>query len=161
MVKWINSLVSLSAVLAGLLILIVCGVTFFEVVSRYVFNTPTTWSIDISVYGVFWATFLGGAYTLREGGHVAVDVVVRKLGGGFRNSIAVLVFFCVAAFCTIVAWRGWVACIDAYEFGEVTMSVLRFPLYVPMAAVPVGGTLMALQALLMAAARLPNQEPER
>ncbi|MBT7955671.1 MAG: TRAP transporter small permease [Rhodospirillaceae bacterium] len=138
------------AALAGILIMVVCAITFYEVVARYLFNAPTTWSIDISTYAMFWACFLGGAYTLREGGHVAVDVVVRGLDDTYRRSISRFVFGLVALFAGLVAWRGGLACVDAYEVGEVTMSVLRFPLYVPMLAVPVGGTLIAAQALMMA-----------
>ena len=74
-----DRMVSLCALLAGGLIVVVCAVTFYEVVARYVFNAPTTWSLDISIYAMFWACFLGGAYTLREGGHVAVDVRLRFL----------------------------------------------------------------------------------
>ncbi len=161
MANLISKMVSLCAMLAGFLVLGVCGVTFFEVVSRYLFDAPTTWSIDVSIYGVFWATFLGSPYALREGGHVAVDVVVRKFNHDLRHGIAALVLLCVAVFCAVIAWSGWIACIDAYEFGEVTMSVLRFPLYVPLAAIPVGGLLMALQALLMAGERFLEQGSRR
>ena len=58
-----EKLVSLCALLAGGLVALVCAVTFYEVISRYVFNAPTTWSLDISIYAMFWACFLGGAYT--------------------------------------------------------------------------------------------------
>lgn len=143
-------MVSLCALLAGALVVLVCAVTFYEVVARYVFNAPTTWSIDISTYAMFWACFLGGAYTLREGGHVAVDVIVRRLGVTRRRTIALAVHGLAALFFAVVTWRGAVACLDAYELGEVTMSVLRFPLYLPLLAIPVGGALITAQILVSA-----------
>ncbi len=142
--------VSLGALLAGGLVVVVCAVTFYEVVSRYVFGAPTTWSIDISIYAMFWAAMLGGAYTLREGGHVAVDVVVRRLGGAERRWIAATVYGLVALFFAVVSWQGAVASLEAYEFGEVTMSVLRFPAYLPLLAIPVGGALITAQSLVSA-----------
>ncbi len=144
--------VSLCALVAGGLVVVVCAVTFYEVVSRYLFNAPTTWSLDISIYAMFWACFLGAAYTLREGGHVAVDVVVRRLGEAPRRWVALAIHGLVAIFFAVVSWQGLVACLEAYEFGEVTTSVLRFPLYLPMAAIPVGGALITGQCLVMAAA---------
>lgn len=158
MVSLISKIVSLCAMLAGALILAVCGVTFYEVVARYAFHAPTTWSIDVSIYGVFWATFLGSPYALREGGHVAVDVVVEKLDRAVRNAVARLIFLSITVFSAVLAWAGWTACVDAYRFGEVTMSVLRFPLYLPMAALPVGCALLATQAALMALQRMPARE---
>jgi TRAP-type C4-dicarboxylate transport system permease small subunit len=142
--------VSSCALLAGALVVLVCAVTFYEVVARYVFNAPTTWSIDISTYAMFWACFLGGAYTLREGGHVAVDVIVRRLGVTRRRTIALAVHALGALFFAVVTWRGAVACLEAYELGEVTMSVLRFPLYLPLLAIPVGGALITAQILVSA-----------
>ena len=142
--------VSLCAVLAGILIFFVCGVTFFEIVTRYAFGAPTTWSIDISTYAIFWATFLGGAHCLREGGHVAVDVLVRWLGTPAQRGISTAVYGSLGVFSGLVAWRGGVACLEAYEFGEVTMSVLRFPLYLPLSAIPLGSTLIAIQAFVLA-----------
>ncbi len=143
--------VSLCAVLGGGLLVVVSAVTLYEVVSRYVFGAPTTWSIDISIYAMFWACFLGGAYTLREGGHVAVDVIVRRLGDTWRRRIALVIHALVALFFAVVTWRGAVASLEAYQFGEVTMSVLRFPSYLPLLAIPVGGALITVQTLVSAA----------
>ncbi len=143
-----EKLVSLCALLAGGLVALVCAVTFYEVISRHVFNAPTTWSLDISIYAMFWACFLGGAYTLREGGHVAVNVVVRCLGEAQQRSIAMTVYALIALFFAVVSWQGAVACLEAYEFGEITMSVLRFPLYLPLSAIPLGGSLLTAQSLI-------------
>ncbi len=150
--------VSICAMCSGFLLLLVCGVTFFEIVARYVFSAPTTWSIDISTYAVFWATFLGAAYCLREGGHITVDVMVRKFKPALRHGILFGVYISVGAFFGLVAWQGGVACIEAYEFGEVTMSVLRFPLYLPLSAIPLGATLVAVQALVLAGESLLRKE---
>ncbi|MAG98511.1 MAG: hypothetical protein CMM08_17710 [Rhodospirillaceae bacterium] len=149
--------VSLCALLAGGLVALICAVTFYEVVARYLFNAPTTWSLDISIYAMFWACFLGGAYTLREGGHVAVDVIVRRLGEARQRRITMAVYGLVTLFFAVVSWRGAVACLEAYEFGELTMSVMRFPLYLPLLAIPVGGTLLTAQSLVTAVAAWRGQ----
>ena len=156
-----DRMVSLCALLAGGLIVVVCAVTFYEVVARYVFNAPTTWSLDISSYAMFWACFLGGAYTLREGGHVAVDVIVRRLGEARQRWIAVAVYSLVTLFFAVVSWRGAVACLEAYEFGELTMSVLRFPLYLPLSAIPVGSALLTGQSLVTTVEAWQNQQNQQ
>ncbi len=52
-----------------LIILMTLGMSY-EVAARYLFNAPTTWSLDVSfiMYGSMF--MMGGAYTLSRGGHV-------------------------------------------------------------------------------------------
>ncbi len=144
-------LVDNCALLAGALIVLACAVVFYEVAARYLFGAPTTWSIDIASYLLLWATFTGSAYTLREGGHVAVDLLVRSLGPAHRRWLGLLIYCAIALFVALVVWQGAIACAQAYRFGEVTMSSLRFPLYIPLLALPVGGCVLLMQALLLLA----------
>ncbi|MCL4746630.1 MAG: TRAP transporter small permease [Burkholderiaceae bacterium] len=146
-----DRLVSGCALLAGALIALACAVIFYEVAARYLFGAPTTWSIDVSSYLLLWATFLGSPYTLREGGHVAVDLLLQWLHGANRRKIGLAIHALVASFVALVVWQGALACVEAYRFGEVTMSVARFPLYLPLLAIPVGGSVLLLQALMLLA----------
>ena len=139
------------ALLAGALVALACAVVFYEVAARYLFGAPTTWSIDIASYLLLWATFLGSAYTLREGGHGVVDLLVVRLGADHRRRLGLLLHAATARFVVLVVWQGALACEQAYRFGEVTMSSLRFPLYIPLLALPVGGCVLLMQALLLLA----------
>ncbi len=49
--------------------------TVFEVISRYVFNSPTMWAYEIGYMATGANFLLGVAYTLREGGHIRIDVL--------------------------------------------------------------------------------------
>ena len=146
-----DRLVGGCAFVAGALIALACAVIFYEVAARYLFGAPTTWSIDVSSYLLLWATFLGSPYTLREGGHVAVDLLLQWLDRGNRRRIGLAINAAVAAFVALIVWQGALACIEAYRFGEVTMSVARVPLYLPLLAIPVGGSVLLLQALMLLA----------
>ncbi len=56
------------------LIIMLIFVLIYEVVARYVFNSPTIWALETSkmVFGAIGALCWG--YTLKIGGHVRVDV---------------------------------------------------------------------------------------
>jgi len=136
-----------AAVVGGLLFVVITLIVFYEIVARYLFNSPTTWSIDVSIYLVIWATFLGAAYTLKEGGHIMVDVVLVKFSIRKVHIIRRTAYTLVLAFCLVLMWRGTLACIDAVRYGEVTLSAHRFPLWLPMAAIPVGSFLLSLQSV--------------
>lgn len=59
-------------------ILVLAFAIGYEVFSRYVFRTPTTWAFDVSyiLYGTLFMT--AGAYTLSRNGHVRGDFLYRK-----------------------------------------------------------------------------------
>ena len=54
---------------------VVVPVMLYEVVSRYVFNAPTVWGMELAVllFGPYF--LLGGPYLLHLRGHVALDLM--------------------------------------------------------------------------------------
>jgi C4-dicarboxylate transporter DctQ subunit len=145
--KIVDGVTLWAAVLGGFLFVVITLIVFYEIVARYVFNSPTTWSIDVSIYLVMWATFLGAAYTLKEGGHVMVDVVLQKFSLRHVRLIRLVTYTLVLTFCLVLLWRGTLACIDAVRYNEVTLSTHRFPLWLPMSAIPTGSFLLGLQSI--------------
>jgi len=60
------------------LIFVIIGILIYEAVARYVFDSPTIWSVEMSRF-VFGAYFLlGGAYVLLTGGHVRMDIIYSR-----------------------------------------------------------------------------------
>lgn len=65
---------------------------FAEVILRYIFHSPTTWSWEVCAY-MFGANFLaGGAWTLKEGKHVRTDMFYNRLNRR-QKAICDLLFF--------------------------------------------------------------------
>jgi C4-dicarboxylate transporter DctQ subunit len=143
----VNLLVRAGGVVGALLLSIVTLITFYEVIMRYIFKSPTTWSLDYCIYLVMWGTFLGAAYTLREGGHISVDVVIKRLSKKKRTRIRVINYVAVLLFCGILTWRSVISCMEAYQYNEVTLSYTRTPLYVPMLSIAVGAGLLTLEVI--------------
>ncbi len=63
---------------AAFLILPLVFVIMYEVISRYLFNSPTRWSNEISQYLLVAVVMLGGAYCLADNEHVNVDIFYRN-----------------------------------------------------------------------------------
>lgn len=59
-----------------------------QVVSRYVFNNPLTWTNDLIVVSFSWLVILGACYTMRKHGHVQFtllyDLYPPKLAAALR-----------------------------------------------------------------------------
>lgn len=59
----------------GALVLLLC----FEVVSRYVFNSPTKWSYESATHMGVLIAYGGWAYVLRHRAHVRIDIIYAHL----------------------------------------------------------------------------------
>jgi TRAP-type mannitol/chloroaromatic compound transport system permease small subunit len=71
-------------------------VVAYEVVARYVFNTPTIWSFDMTymLYGTIF--MLGAAFALHKGAHIRTDFFYETWSArtkGTVDSISYIVFF--------------------------------------------------------------------
>lgn len=145
----VERLVTWAARLGGLMLLAVGLFVFYEVVCRYVFQSPTLWVMDYSIYFVMWAVLLGSAHTMRTRGHVLVDVAINKISSANRRAVQIGIHVVILAFTLTIAAAGVHSCLRAYEMKELTMSALFIPLYYPMSSIPVGFSLMALEELGM------------
>ena len=138
-------LVTWAARLGGLMLLMVGFFVLYEVVCRYVFQSPTLWVMDYSIYFVMWAVLLGSAYTMRTRGHVLVDVIIKKFSPANRRVVQFCIHILILAFALTITAAGVFSCIRAFQMKELTMSALYIPLYYPMSSIPVGFGLMALE----------------
>jgi TRAP-type mannitol/chloroaromatic compound transport system permease small subunit len=69
----------------GATILVVTFAILYEVVARGVFNRPTIWANETSIYLSAAAYLLGGGYGLLRLGHVRIDLVYGVLSPGPRR----------------------------------------------------------------------------
>lgn len=67
----------LHAVLVVDMVLMVLLITL-QIVSRYVFNNPNTWSEEASRYALVYMTFLGGALSMLRGNNLKVTMLVER-----------------------------------------------------------------------------------
>ena len=76
----------LEEVLAGFCVLVMAGLVFLQVVMRYVFNAPMSWSDEIAVYAMLWSVYLSVSWAVRERAHIRVmnfiDLFPRSIAFG-------------------------------------------------------------------------------
>ena len=51
----------------------------WQVITRYVFNDPSTWSEELSSYMFAWVTLLGAAYVFGQMGHMNIPILIERL----------------------------------------------------------------------------------
>jgi len=122
-------------------------VYYYEVIARYVFNSPTNWVHEsmFLMYGMQY--MLCGAYAYREDQHVRVDVIYTKFSprGKAIADIVTSVFFFI--FILTMLWTGTRFALDAVNNGEVSFTEWGIQYWVVKLTLPLGAALMALQGL--------------
>lgn len=131
-----------------LIMLMTIGVSY-EVVVRYIFNAPTSWSLDVSfiMYGTLF--MMGGAYTLSRGGHVRGDFLYRLWPVRVQASVDLLlyvIFFFPGV--TALIFAGWKYASRSWQYGEVSVnSPAGIPIFQFKTVMVAAGILLFIQGL--------------
>lgn len=60
-------------------------VVAYEVFARYLFNSPTIWAYDLSLFLFAYVAALGGAYAQQKQAHINVDIFYLKVSANTRR----------------------------------------------------------------------------
>lgn len=131
--------------LGGILILINSGFITYEVVSRYVFNAPTIWVMEVSIYMTMLSGFISLAYALKEHAHVKVDFVTVHLESRTAVAVEILASLLAIVFVIILTWEGLQMAVKTFDVGEHSPTLLRVPTWIPQSFIPFGALLLLLQ----------------
>jgi len=131
-----------------LIILMTFGMSY-EVLVRYLFNSPTPWALDISfiMYGTLF--MMGGAYTLSRGGHVRGDFIYRLWSDRSQAKVDLTLYF-LFFFPGILAlvFAGWKYASRSWGYAEVSVnSPAGIPIYQFKTVIVAAGLLLIIQGV--------------
>ena len=128
-------------------ILIVALIIGYEVVSRYIFNSPTLWAHETSL--MFFGAFvtLGGAYALLQRAHVNMDVVYGRLPVKTKALLDVITFVIFAFFVGVLIWGSGKTAWKAVLLLERASTNWEPPIYPFKVLLPIGAFLLLLQGV--------------
>jgi TRAP-type C4-dicarboxylate transport system permease small subunit len=131
---------------ALLLVLMVINVTW-QVTSRYVLRSPSSFTEELARFLLIWLGLFGGAYALGRRQHVAIEALRRVLPAPLRERSAALANCAVLAFALVLPVIGGSLLVRlTYELQQHS-AALGIRLAYVYAALPLAGLVMALFAL--------------
>jgi TRAP-type mannitol/chloroaromatic compound transport system permease small subunit len=122
-------------------------VYYYEVVARYVFNSPTNWAHE-SMFLLFGMQYLlAGGFALLNDSHVRVDIVYASLNvrGKAICDLATSVFFFI--FAGTLLWTGFVFARDSVRLWEVSFAEWGIQYWPVKITIAVGGALLIAQGV--------------
>jgi TRAP-type mannitol/chloroaromatic compound transport system permease small subunit len=122
-------------------------VYYYEVIARYVFNSPTNWVHEsmFLMYGMQY--MLAGAYAYREDQHVRVDVLYSKFsprGKAIADIVSSVFFF---TFTLTLLWTGGRFALDAISVDEHSFTEWGIEYWPVKLMIPAGAALIVLQGV--------------
>jgi TRAP-type C4-dicarboxylate transport system permease small subunit len=136
---------SVEMICVGLLLVIVITVSV-SIFTRFIVFQPLNFADPLAKYLMIWMVFLAAGLAIREGEHIAVDLLRSHLRGTSKSVLLILSNSAVAIFLGVViyygilnAWSGRHS-EDPFVFGVSMM--------IPYLSVPVGATYALVQLLL-------------
>ena len=87
-------------------LIIAASLAIYQVVTRFVFGAPSTWSEVISRSAMIWSVFLGVAVAFRHGAMISVDVIQNSLPPRQGLLLFVLTNSASLIFFSILLWQG-------------------------------------------------------
>ena len=137
-------LTALIIVIACLLLGIASTLGMYQVLTRFIFGQPSTWSEVAIRLDIIWMVMFGVVVAFREGAQVSVDLMYR-LSGRFRRPLHFLITLIAVLFLSVLIWYG----IDiAWRTRFQEIGGMEFlPMSVGYAAIPVGSIFAVIGAI--------------
>lgn len=120
----------------------------YQIITRYLFNKPSTVSEELLTYSFTWMALLASAYVFGKRDHMRMGFLADKLTGPARRYLEIAIDILVFALSAVVMVYGGIA------ITKLTLIQTTASLQVPMAyiyvIVPVTGVLIMLFSVMNA-----------
>lgn len=114
----------------------------WQVFSRYIIGTPSSFTDELSRYLMIWVGLLGAAYVSGKNMHVAIDIITPKLKESTQKKLRIFVLLLIIAFAlTAMVIGGFRLVYITYILGQHSPA-LQIPLSVVYFVIPLSGLLI-------------------
>lgn len=140
----------LDKILETLVVLLMGGIVLtivWQVVSRYIFNSPSEFTDELSRYLLIWVGILGAAYVTGTRGHIAIDFFMDKFFSSRKKQNEYFIQSSILAFAIAVLIIGGIRLVYiTLTLGQISAS-LQIPLGYVYMVLPLGGFIISFYSL--------------
>ena len=131
-----------SMVFACAMLALAAGLGIFQILTRFVFESPAEWTEVMIRFSLIWMVFMGIPMAFRQGAMVSVDVLYRWSTPKFRRVLDVIVTLASLLLIAIIIVVGW----DYAQRGKVQsiIGLEEYSMFWAYIAMPLGGVFSVL-----------------
>jgi TRAP-type C4-dicarboxylate transport system permease small subunit len=114
----------------------------WQVASRFILGSPSSFTDELARYLMIWIGILGAAYVSGRNMHVAIDVLPRRLSEKAQTKLKLVVRVLIILFCLLAMVIGGSRLVYiTYVLGQ-NSPALQVPLAVVYMVIPISGILI-------------------
>ena len=121
--------------------------TTYQVITRYIFNAPSTWSEELVGYMFGWATMFGAALCTGERAHMNIPILVDMMKPGAKKALLIFAEIVALLFSAVILVYGGTT-VSALAMGQQTSSLWGLAVGTFYWVMPVCGVLMVIYSAL-------------
>ncbi len=114
----------------------------WQVFTRFVLSNPSSFTDELARYLMIWVGLLGAAYVSGKNGHVAIDVLSKKLNDKKKKNLDFFVHSLIFVFALLVLVIGGLRLVYITAKLNQHSPALNIPLAVVYAVIPLSGLLI-------------------
>ena len=154
--NYYNKLVKYSGYLASGLFIAIGFIVSYEVIMRYLFNSPTIWVNEVSRFLQIWATYLALTYSFHKNDFIRITVIYDRLNDGGKKILDFISFIFILIFSSFVVYYGWLIAYDSLKVGRTSSTILDVPSFLTEVAIPLCFAFLVLRVILEAIKYIRN-----
>lgn len=120
--------------------------TTWQVVTRYFFNDPSTWSEELGSYLFAWVTLLGAAYVFGQRDHMDIPVIVERFSIKTQRMIGIVNEVIVLLFASIVLIYGGLSITSLSMLQSASSMPVQMGIFY--SAIPISGVFTVIYNIL-------------
>ncbi len=93
--------------LAMIMVAFIVLVMFYEVVSRYVFSSPTLWANELSLWIASFVFLFAGQYAMQQRSHIRIYVIYDMMPRWMQKTSDVISLLLLLFFTFALVWGGY------------------------------------------------------
>ena len=144
---------SLEIALVFLLIAMTLTV-FSQVIARYIFEAPLSWSEELARFILIWVSMLSAAYAFKTKSHFALTILVSKLPDKHQKITSFCIHIVVAIFFLIICYYS---VIFVHSVNGHIAPALQISMQIPYSSIIVASGLISIFSILSAVKTIPKK----
>jgi len=137
------------ALFGGAILFFAAIITTYDVLCRFIFNSPTSWALELAQYSLLYAVFLGGAYAFWEDSYTRVEVIKNLLPKRLQRALYIVGDIITIVLFVMLAWHSGKLTILCFTKGWAEPTPLRVPMWIPLIIIPIGCIAIAVQNIVI------------
>ncbi len=119
----------------------------WQVFSRYILNSPSSFTDELAGYLLIWVSLLGAAYVAGKKEHLAIDLLLQKSSPVRRRVLEIVIRSLIMCFALTVLVTGGIWLVYTRFYLGVTSAALQLPLGYVYIALPLSGLIITFYSV--------------